>query len=46
MHGEASVCGPVDIADAHRQIPARDSDEIGSPPSTPGLDVTGDSITG
>ena len=45
MHGEASVCDPFDIPDADRQIPAKDNVGMGSSPSTPGLDVTGASIS-
>ena len=45
MHGEASVCDPFDIPDADRQMPATDSVGAASPPSTPGLDVTGASIS-
>lgn len=45
MHGEASVCDPFDIPDADRQMPARDSVGVASSPPTPGLDVTGASIS-
>ncbi len=45
MHGEASVCDPFDIPDADRQIPAKDGVGVAPSPSTPGLDVTGASIS-
>ncbi|KAA6417475.1 MAG: pantothenate kinase 2, partial [Trebouxia sp. A1-2] len=45
MHGEASVCDPFDIPDSDRHVPAKDSAGIGSSSPTPGLDVTGASIS-